>query len=309
MNCKEKVYCGVDVSKLHLDVLFKGRPGHFANTIKGVESMMARIGKVHYVLESTGGYERMAAWKLLDAGVEVSIVNPSRVRHYALSMGQLAKTDPIDAGVIGDFAAAAHPKLSEKPTKDQRVLCGLVDRRQQLTEMRTAEISRLETAADPSFLKLVKKHVNWIERELKMLEKKIQETIHSNESMKGKNQRIQRIKGLGKICSATLLAHIPEIGTLSRQEIAALAGLAPYNRDSGTTSKRRHIHGGRKRLRACLYMAAVCAIQHNPVMKEFYIRLVEENHRPKKVALTAVMRKLIIAANSAVKNPDFLVVV
>ncbi len=309
MNCKEKVYCGVDVSKLHLDVMFKGRPGRFANTIKGVEAMMARIGNVHYVLESTGGYERMTAWKLMDAGVDVSIVNPSRVRHYALSMGQLAKTDPIDAGVIGDFAAAAHPKPSEKPSKDQRLLCALVDRRQQLTEMRTAEISRLETAADPSFLKLVKKHLNWIEKELKMLEQKIAETISSNAPMKEKNQRIQCIKGLGNICAATLLAHVPEIGMLSRQEIAALAGLAPYNRDSGTTCKRRHIHGGRKRLRACLYMAAVCAIQHNPVMKEFYIRLVEENHRPKKVALTAVMRKLIIAANSAVKNPDFCVVV
>ena len=309
MNCNEKVYCGVDVSKLHLDVLFKGRPDRFANTIKGVESMMARIGNVHYVLESTGGYERMAAWKLMDAGADVSIVNPSRVRHYALSMGQLAKTDPIDAGVIGDFAATAHPALSEKPSKEQRLLCALVDRRQQLNEMRTAETSRLETAADPSFLKLVKKHLNWIEKELKMLEKKIAETINSNAPMKEKNLRIQRIKGLGKICAATLLAHIPEIGTLSRQEIAALAGLAPYNRDSGTTCRRRHIHGGRKRLRACLYMAAVCAIQHNPVLKEFYIRLVEDNHRPKKVALTAVMRKLIIAANSAVKNPEFLVVV
>jgi len=309
MNCNEKVYCGVDVSKHHLDVLFKGRPDQFANTIKGVESMVARVGNVHYVLESTGGYERMAAWKLMDAGADVSIVNPSRVRHYALSMGQLAKTDPIDAGVIGAFAAAAHPKLSEKPSRDQRFLCALVDRRQQLTEMRTAETSRLETAADPSFLKLVKKHLNWIEKELKMLEEKIAETISSNAPMKEKNQRIQCIKGLGKICAATLLAHIPEIGTLSLQEIAALAGLAPYNRDSGTTCKRRHIHGGRKRLRACLYMAAVCAIQHNPVMKEFYIRLVEGNHRPKKVALTAVMRKLIIAANSAVKNPDFCVVV
>ena len=309
MNCKEKVYCGVDVSKLHLDVLFKGRPNRFANTIKGVESMMARIGNVHYVLESTGGYERMAAWKLMDVGADVSIVNPARVRHYALSMGQLAKTDPIDAGVIGAFAAVAHPKLSEKPPIEQRILCALVDRRQQLNEMRTAETSRLETAADPLFLKLVKRHLKWIEKELKMLEEKIAETISSNVPMKEKNQRIQSIKGLGKICAATLLAHIPEIGTLSRQEIAALAGLAPYNRDSGTTCRRRHIHGGRKRLRACLYMAAVCAVQHNPIMKAYYNRLVDENHRPKKVALTAVMRKLIIAANSAVKNPDFGVVI
>jgi len=308
MTCKETLYCGVDVSKHHLDVLFKGRPDRFDNTIKGVESMMVRIGKVHYVLESTGGYERMAAWKLMDAGAAVSIVNPARVRHFAQSVGQLAKTDPIDAGVIGEFAAVAHPKISEKPSKEQRLLCALIDRRQQLTEMRTAETNRFETAADPSFLKLVKKHLRWIEKELKMLEEKITETINANALMQKKSQRIQCIKGLGKICAATLLAHIPEIGTLSRQEVAALAGLAPYNRDSGTTSKRRHIHGGRKRLRACLYMAAVCAIQHNSAMKKFYIRLVEENHRPKKVALTAVMRKLIIAANSAIKNPDFCVV-
>ncbi|MDF7827052.1 IS110 family transposase [Pontiellaceae bacterium B12227] len=309
MNCREKVYCGVDVSKHHLDVLFKGRTTRFTNTIPGVESMMVKIGKVHYVLESTGGYERMAAWKLMDAGADVSIINPARVRFYALSMGQIAKTDPIDARMIGEFAEAVQPKPSEKPSKEQRLLTALVDRRQQLSEMRTAEVSRLETAADPYFLKLVKKHLRWIEKEIEALEKKISETISSNTLMEQKEQRIRKIKGLGKICAATLLAHIPEIGTLSRQEIAALAGLAPYNRDSGTTCKRRHIHGGRKRLRACLYMAAVCAIQHNPVMKEFYIRLVEENHRPKKVALTAVMRKLIIAANSAVKNPDFSVVV
>ncbi|MBN2786568.1 MAG: transposase [Pontiellaceae bacterium] len=124
----------------------------------------------------------------------------------------------------------------ETRIKEQRLLCALVDRRQQLNEMRTAETSRLETAADPSFLAMVKKHLNWIEKELKMLEKKIAETISTNAPMKEKNRRIQRIKGLGKICAATLLAHIPEIGTLSCQEIAALAGLAPYNRDSGATS-------------------------------------------------------------------------
>jgi len=305
MNCDEKVYCGVDVSKNHLDILFKGRTVRFPNTVKGVNALLKRIGNVHYVLESTGGYERMAAWMMLEAGADASIVNPARVRHFALSMGQLAKTDPIDAGVITAYAAVARPKPSEKPSEDQRHLTALVDWRQQLTEMRTQESNRLETAADPFFLKLIQKHLRWIEKELSGLENMIAETISANVSMKEKAKRIQHIKGLGKICTATLLAHIPEIGTLSRREIAALAGLAPYNRDSGNTSMRRHIHGGRKRLRACLYMAAVCSIQHNPTMKEFYTRLVEENHRPKKVALTAVMRKLVIAANSVVKNPDF----
>jgi len=309
MNCEEKVYCGVDVSKHHLDVLLKGRSCRFDNTVKGVESMMLRIGRAHYVLESTGGYERMAAWLLMDAGSEVSIVNPARVRHFALSMGQLAKTDPIDAGVITAFAAATRPAPSEKPSKSQRQLTTMVDRRQQLKDMEKAETSRLETAADPGFVKMVKKHLRWIGKELEELERKIAQAIDSDSSIKTKAKRIQSIKGLGKISAATLLAHIPEIGTLSRQEVAALAGLAPYNRDSGTASKRRHICGGRKRVRACIYMAAVCAIQHNPAMKQFYNRLVNENHRPKKVALTAVMRKLVIAANSAVKNPDFLVVV
>lgn len=308
MNMKEKVYCGVDVSKHHLDVMVQGRSNRFDNTVKGVESMKVRIGNVHYVFESTGGYERLAAWLLMDTGADVSIVNPSRVRMFALSIGQLAKTDPIDAGVIAQFAAVTQPAPAEKPSESQRQLTSLVDRRQQLKDMETAETNRLETAGEPELRKMVQKHLRWLKKELESVEIRIEQTIKSNEPMNEKAERIQSIKGLGKVCAATLLAHIPEIGDLSRQEAAALAGLAPYNRDSGSSSKRRHIHGGRKRIRACLYMAAVCAIQHNPAMKQFYARLINENHRPKKVALTAVMRKLVIAANSAVKNPEFCVV-
>ncbi len=309
MNNEDRVYCGVDVSKHHLDVLHKGRPVQFENTAKGVKSLIALMGKMHYVLESTGGYERMAAWLLMDAGMEVSIVNPSRVRHYALSMGQLAKTDPIDAGMITAFARERHPDPSKKPSRQQRELTALVDRRQQLTDMHTMEANRLETAAGPEFLEMVKKHLRWIEKQLEAIEKKIAETVRADKTMEAKARCIRSIKGLGAVCTATLLAHLPEIGTLSRQEVAALTGLAPYNRDSGTSSKRRHICGGRRRLRACLYMGAMSAIKYNPQMKEFYNRLTKENHRPKKVALTAVMRKLVIAANSAVKNPDFCIVV
>lgn len=308
MNTEEKVYCGVDVSKHHLDVMIKGRSYRFDNTIQGIESIKVRIGKVHYVFESTGGYERLAAWLLMDAGADVSIVNPGRVRMFALSIGQLAKTDPIDAGVIAHFAAVTRPSPAEKPSASQRQLTSLVDRRQQLKDMETAETNRLETAGEPELRKMVQKHLRWLKKEVVAVEVRIENAIESNASMKIKFQRIQSIKGLGKVCAATLLAHIPEIGELSRQEVAALAGLAPYNRDSGSSSKRRHIHGGRKRIRACLYMGAVSAIQHNTAMKQFYNRLVNENHRPKKVALTAVMRKLVIAANSAVKNPEFCVV-
>lgn len=309
MNMEEKVYCGVDVSKHHLDVMIEGRSLRFNNTIEGIESMKMRVGGAHYIFESTGGYERLAAWLLMDAGAEVSIVNPARVRMFAISVGKLAKTDPIDAEVIAQFAAVIRPEPSEKPSASQRLLTSLVDRRQQLIEMQTAESNRLGTAGEPELRKRVQKHLRWLEKEIESVEKAIEQALEKDATMKTKSQRIQSIKGLGKVCATTLLAHIPEIGELSRQEVAALAGLAPYNRDSGATSRQRHIHGGRKRIRACLYMAAVCAIGCNPVMKEFYNRLVNENHRPKKVALTAVMRKLVIAANSAVKNPDFAVAI
>lgn len=305
MKHDQTVYCGIDVSKHHLDAFFNGKSKSFPNTVSGVNSLMTHAKGAHFVFESTGGYERMAAWMLMAAHHPVSIVNPARVRHYAISIGELAKTDRIDARMITKFANHIHPNPAEKPSKRQRMLCAYVDRRQQLTEMHTAEVNRLDTAGDPVFRKLVQKHLRWMEKELESLNAKITQTIREDAHMNEAAKRIQSIQGLGRICSATLLAHLPEIGTLSRQQAAALAGLAPYCRDSGTSSLHRHIQGGRKRLRACLYMAAVCAIQHNPVMKEFYRRLVEENHRPAKVALTAVMRKLLIAANSAVKNSNF----
>ena len=309
MNRTKKIYCGVDVSKHYLDAYFEGRTMRFENTAKGAKALMKQAGDVHYVFESTGGYERLAAWLLLAAGRTVSVVNPGRVREYAKSMGQLAKTDRIDAQIITEYAAAASPRPAELPSAGQRKLSVLVERRQQLIEIQTAESNRLDTAGEPGLRQMIQKHLRWLGKQIDQLDEDIAKTIRDHREMSEKAERIQSIKGLGKVCAATLLAHLPEIGTLSRKEIAALAGLAPYNRDSGTFRGRRHICGGRKRLRACLYMAAVCAIRCNPHMKSFYTRLVVDNHRPKKVALTAVMRKLIIAANSAVKNPDFLVVV
>lgn len=308
MNLEKKVYCGVDVSKRYLDAFIAGQTVRFENTTKGAKALIHRAGDVHYVFESTGGYERAASWVLLAADKTVSVVNPGRVREYAKSMGQLAKTDRIDARVITEYAAVADPKPAELPSVEQRKLSVLVERRQQLITMQIAENNRLDTAGEPALQKMIQQHVRWLKKQIEKLDQEIAQLIDEHHEMSEKAKRIQSIKGLGKVCAATLLAHLPEIGTLSRREIAALAGLAPYNRDSGAFRGRRHICGGRKRLRACLYMAAVCAIRSNPHMKLFYTRLVVDNHRPKKVALTAVMRKLLIAANSAVKNPDFIVV-
>lgn len=305
-NQNQKIYCGIDVSKHYLDAFIQGKTVRFANTVKGIGSLMKQAGDVHYVFESTGGYERPAAWQLLAKGRIVSIVNPGRVREYAKSIGQIAKTDRIDARIITGFAELVHPREAALPSADQRKLTVLVERRQQLIEMRVAEGNRLDTAGEPCLHKMIQKHYRWLEKQIQEMEQEMQEIINENAEMKQKAARIQLIKGLGYVSAVTLLAVLPEIGSLSRKEAAALAGVAPYNRDSGTFRGRRHICGGRKRLRACLYMAAVCASQNNPHLKEFYNRLIEENHCPKKVALTAVMRKLIIAANSAVKNPEFL---
>lgn len=302
---KGKVYCGVDVSKKHLDAFNGKKTRRFDNTCDGVVALMVWAGDVHYVFESTGGYERMAAWMVMAADGTASIVNPARVRHFALGLGQIAKTDPIDARMICEFASHTRPKPSAKPSEAQRKLTALVDRRQQLNDMHTAEINRQGSADEPELRRLIKQHLKWLEKQLDKIEAKIAEAISQDKDMKEKAERIQSIKGLGVVSAATLLAHLPEIGTLSRREIASLAGLAPFNRDSGGKSGRRHICGGRRRLRSCLFMAAMSAKAHNPVMREFYQRLVEENHRPKMVALTAVMRKLLIAANSAAKNPAF----
>jgi transposase len=307
MNTDQKIYCGIDVSKKHLDAFIQGKTVRFANTITGITRLMKHDGAFHYVFESTGGYERLAAWHLLGAGKTVSIVNPSRVREYAKSIGQIAKTDQIDAQIITRFAELVRPRETELPSKEQRRLTILVERRKQLIDMRVAETSRLDTAGEPEARKMIKKHCQWLEKQTLEVEQSIENTISNNDEMSRKAERMQLIKGLGNVTISTLLAVMPEIGSLSRQEVAALAGVAPYNRDSGMFKGRRHIYGGRKHLRSCLYMAAVSASRSNPHLKSFYHHLVEENHRPKKVALTAVMRKLIIAANSAAKNPDFLV--
>jgi len=303
-DTQNRVYCGVDVSKSYLDAFIEGKSVRFDNTIQGTDKLLSRAGDAHFIFESTGGYERVAAWRLMASGKRVSIVNPGRVRDYAKSMGQLAKTDHIDARMITAYAGVASPQPGALPCGEQRKLIVLVERRQQLVEMQTADSNRLDTAGEALLRKMVNQHLRWLGKQIQSLDQQIAETIEHHHEMHEKAERIQSIKGMGRVCAATLLAHLSEIGTLSRKQIAALAGLAPYNRDSGSFRGQRHIQGGRKRLRACLYMAALCAIRCNPVMKTFYTRLVEENHRPKKVALTAVMRKLLIAANSAVKQND-----
>jgi len=307
MNTKENVYCGVDVSKKYLDAYLGRKTVRFDNSLKGVIGLMKKAGDIHFIFESTGGYERVAAWFLLGKGKQVSIVNPGRVREFAKSMGQLAKTDAIDARIITEYAQVRKPRASKLPSEAQRKLTVLVDRRQQLIDMRVMESNRLCTAGEKIQQRHISRHLRFLEKEIMAIEVVIHEILTTDDAMKTKAACITQIIGYGPVCATSLLAHLPELGSLSRKEVASLVGVAPVNRDSGSYRGIRHIYGGRKRLRACLYMAAVSASKSNPILREFYTRLVEENHRPKKVALIAVMRKMLIAANSSIRNANILV--
>jgi len=305
-NNENIIYCGVDVAKENLDALVGNNVKRYDNTVKGIELLMKDAGDVHYVFESTGGYEREAAWYLLKHNKRVSIINPRRVRDHAKSKGQLAKTDKIDATMITSYAQSNELRLTEIPSDEQITLTGLVNRLGQVKKLISKEKNHLEGAFEKKHVSYIKKNIRFLEKQKDSIDKEILDIIKVSEEMTVKAKSIQGISGLGPVCSMTLLAYVPEIGTVSRKRITALVGLAPYNKDSGNFKGHRHIIGGRSKVRKALYMGAMSAIRYNPIMKEFYTRLVEENHRPKKVALVAVMRKLLIAANYSVKNSDFM---
>ncbi len=307
-NNEDIIYCGIDVSKNNLDASLKNRIKRYENNVNGVKQLIKDTGDAHYVLESTGIYGREASLLLLHHNKKVSIINPARIRAHAKSKGQLAKTDNIDARMIVDYATTNKLRLAQKPTNEQVKLTSLVNRRSQLKDLINIEKNHLEAAYEKTHISSIKTVLKTLEKQISKMEKDISELIRSSKELSVKCEAIQDIAGLGEICAITLLAYLPELGTISRKQVAALAGLAPYNRDSGNFRGYRHINGGRAKIRKALYMGAMSAIRHNPILKEFYNRLVEENHRPKKVALVAVMRKLIVAANYAVKKTDFMLV-
>jgi transposase len=306
MNNQSKHYCGIDVSKKKLDIYFKGKVKQYDNTIKGIEKLANSAKDAHYVLESTGGYERLAAWYLMERDHEVSIINPKRVRDYAKSTGQFAKTDKIDAKMIYQYAESINPRKSLLPPASYRRLCALIDRRLQLINMRVAELNRLDMSTDDFMIKLIEENLDQLNQQIALIEEQLKILWVDDQNLSNKISAMTKICGISIITALTILAHLPEIGHLNKQEAAALAGLAPYNRDSGGFRGKRFIYGGRAKIRTALYMPAVCAITHNPHLKIFYQRLVNENHCPSKVALTAVMRKMIVALNSSLKNPDFM---
>jgi transposase len=299
------IYVGIDVAKDRLDVA--QRPGTEAwwvtNDDRSIADLVARLGALRptlVVLEATGGIELPVVGALAAAGLPVVVVNPRQVREFARATGRLAKTDAIDAQVLARFAEAVRPALRPLPDASTHQLGGLVARRRQVIEMLTAEKNRLRTAA-PAVRDHIKEHILWLERSLSDLDSELGQVIHSSDIWRAQDNLLQSTPGVGPVLSTTLLAHLPELGSLNRKEIAALVGVAPLNRDSGTLRGRRTVWGGRSDVRTALYMAALAATRFNPVIRAFYQRL-EAAGKPKKVALTACMRKLLTILNAMMRH-------
>ena len=302
-------YAGVDICKDALDVSLVGRsPERYDNDAAGITGLIKSLGKllgpVHVICEPSGGYERELLEALWAANIPVSLVNAARVRSFARAQGLLAKTDEIDASVLREFGELLQPAVIEAPSPARQRLAALVQRREQLVNLLTMEEQRLMQTRDAVLKKLTQSLIRELQKQVKQIEEMIEQQIDDDDTLRGQSARLQQVKGIGKVTASTILAELPELGKLSRKQVGALAGVAPYNRDSGTLRGRRTIRGGRIKIRRVLYMAATVAARFNPILKSFYQRLVSAG-KPKKVALTAVMRKLVVLLNHLIKNPQF----
>lgn len=308
-----RVVAGIDVSKGQLDVALL--PGaerlQVANDPAGIGELVKRLksaGVELVVMEATGGYETAVATAIAGAGLRLAVVNPRQVRDFARATGKLAKTDRIDAELIGAFGQAIEPQITALPDEDSRELEALLTRRAQLIAMRTQETNRLGLTTGP-MRKQIKTHIAWLDRAIDALDTDLTAKLHNSPAWRIKDDLLQSMQGVGPITSCTLVSALPELGRLDRRAIAALVGLAPFNRDSGTLRGRRSIWGGRARVRSVLYMATTSAVRCNPVIRAFYQRLIQRG-KPHKVAMVACMRKMLIILNAMARTntpwtPDF----
>jgi len=251
-------------------------------------------------IEATGGLEVPLAGALAAVGLPVVVINPRQVRDFARATGQLAKTDRLDAQILARFAEAIRPPVRPVSDEQTQTLAALVARRRQLIELLTAEKNRLRLAARP-IQKRLRAHILWLDKELEGLTTDLSTTMRDSPVWREKEEVLRSVPGVGPVLTTTLFANLPELGTLTRKEVAALAGVAPFPRDSGTLKGRRAIWGGRAHVRAALYMAALVATRRNPVIRTFYQRLCQAG-KAKKLALTACMRKLLTILNAMVKS-------
>ena len=303
---KSKSFIGIDVSKKLLEVAvhesdYQFRCANKASAFGELIVELIALRPERIVLEATGGLEIPVVAALHAAGLPVVVINPRQVRDFAKALGQLAKTDRLDARVLAHFAAAIKPPLRPIKSKDAQELDALVGRRGQLIEMLTAEKNRRGSVATESVRDQIKVHIDWLEERLAELDQELKALLKTSALWQGKDDLLQSVPGIGPVVSFSLLADLPELGTLNRQKISKLVGVAPLNNDSGQHNGPRHIYGGRARVRCQLYMAALTATRYNPVIKEFYERLLA-NNKPFKVAMTACMRKLLAIVNVMIRD-------
>jgi transposase len=296
-------FVGIDVSKARLEVAV--RPGKEAwgvsNDAEGIAQLAETLRKYQptlIVLEATGGYEISAVVGLVEAELTVAVVNPRQTRDFAKALGKMAKTDRVDAQMLAHFADAVRPEPRALPDEEARALHAVVVRRRQVIEMLAAEKNRLYVT-HRSLQPAVERHIEWLEGELDQLDRQIGDALKQSPIWREKDNLLQSVPGVGPVLSCTLLSELPELGTLNRKKIAALVGVTPFHRESGQWQGKRTIWGGRASVRCALYMAALSASQHNPIIRRFYERLIQAG-KPKKVALTACMRKLLTILNSMV---------
>ncbi|WP_219976110.1 IS110 family RNA-guided transposase [Rubrobacter xylanophilus] len=302
----EEVRAGIDVSKDRLDVFVRpsGKAFVAANDEAGIGDLVVRLaeeGATLVVVEATGGYERPVAAALAAVGLPVAVVNPRQARDFARATGRLAKTDKLDAEILARFAEAVGPEPRPVPDEEAREFAEVLARRRQLVGMLTAEKNRLGSATAEPVKKRIEAHVRWLEKELARTDRDLDGAIGSSPTMRENEALLRSVPGVGPVLARTLLAELPELGTLTHRRLAALAGVAPFSRDSGTLRGRRAVWGGRARVRAALYMGALVAARHNPTIREFYERLVKKG-KPKKVALVACMRKLLAILNAVMRD-------
>jgi transposase len=302
----DALYVGIDVAKDSFDVASDpvGLKLSLPNDAKGRGCLLEALKNrsiVLITLEATGGYERALVADLLHAGHRVVVANPRQVRDFARGMGQMAKTDAIDAMMIATFGRVVQPEPRPKPTDQTVDLAELVSRRQQLAGLLTGESNRLPMARHPKVRKSLQQVIRTLESQIAALDKLIRDNIESDDGLQHKDQLLQSFKGIGPQTSAMLLSHMPELGRLNRQEVAALGGLAPWDAKSGKWSGKSRIKGGRQDVRNMLYMAAMVAVRWNPVIGKFYQRLRSQG-KEFKVAITACMRKILIILNTLIRN-------
>lgn len=297
-------FVGIDVCKDNFDVCCAagGQKGRFENTSDGVSRLLPLLpsaGTCLIVIEATGGYERQLVADLKTANHEVSVVNPRQVRDFARAFNILAKTDRIDAAVLACFAEKVRPIPREKAGRIDE-LRELVARRRQLIEHRTAEKNRVRQGASPLVRKSLLRLIEVINKDIKAIDKALVALVQSDDDWRNKFDKIKEVTGVGPQTATTLVAEMPELGQVNRQQAAALVGVAPFNRDSGQFKGRRMVWGGRRSVRNVLYMAALSAMKHNPVIREFAARL-RAKGKPPKVVITACIRKLVVILNAMLR--------